>query len=141
MIPDPSKAPLAQRLWHDMAAQLATRLGCCPIHIGTRLICALCDVQWTALAAEQAETEALLQRTPLYHLRWPTWPCTRCDTQDIALCVDCYDPVADQAFAGLTPEEDERLKALLSRSCRFTFMPDPDAIGNGDPSHERGSIP
>jgi hypothetical protein len=125
------QGPLAQRLWSDMIAQLAVRLGVCPVH-SSRLICALCDVQWTATAAEEAETEALLQRTTLHHLTWPAWPCVRCGTPDVALCPECYAPVQDHAFAGLTPAEEARLEALLSASTRYTFLPDPDVTGNGN---------
>jgi hypothetical protein len=107
-----------------MAERLAGSLGCCPVH-GIRLICALCDVDWTPSAAEKAETEALLQRTTLYHLTWPTWPCMRCDTQDVALCPDCYEPVCDQAVAGLTPEQEVRYGELLRTQMRLTCMPDP----------------
>lgn len=130
MIPGTSMEPLAQRLYRELAAHLADRLGCCPIH-GTRLICCQCDVAWTASASEKVEVEALVQRTTLYDLQWPTWPCGRCDTQDVAMCVDCYQPVREQAFAGLMPEEEARLSALLDTSLRFTFMPDPDAADDG----------
>jgi hypothetical protein len=32
MIPGPSPVPLARRLWHEMAAQLAAHVRCCPVH-------------------------------------------------------------------------------------------------------------
>jgi hypothetical protein len=140
-IPGTDQAPLAQRLWSGMVAQLAVRVGCCPIHNHARLICCVCDVDWTASAADKAETEALLQRTTLYHLTWPTWPCARCDTPDVALCLDCYEPVRDQVFAGLTRVEEARLVALVTASARYTFLPDPDVTGHGESSHEGGSIP
>jgi hypothetical protein len=38
-----------------------TRAGC-PLH-GTRLICALCDVTWTASVGERLEVEALVERS------------------------------------------------------------------------------
>ena len=66
--------------------------------------------------------------------RWGTqwtWPCGRCDTQEVAMCVDCYQPVREQAFAGLMPEEEARLSALLDTSLRFTCMPDRDAADHG----------
>jgi len=61
-IPGPSQELLAQRLWHDMAAQLAERVGCCPIHGTHQLICAFCDVTKCGSAAEHLEMEALLDR-------------------------------------------------------------------------------
>jgi hypothetical protein len=127
--------PLTQRLWHELTVRLAAQIHCCPIH-GTRLICALHDVAWTASAHEQVEVEALLERTALHDLTWPTWPCARCDTPDVALCLDCYEPVREQAFAGLTSAEAERLGVLCQRSMRYTFLPAPDAADQGGQSHE-----
>jgi hypothetical protein len=80
--------------------------------------------------------EALLERTALYHLTWPMWPCAQCDTPDVALCLDCYEPVRDQPFAGLTPAEEARCVELLQTHSRYTFLPDPDAADTGKPSHE-----
>jgi hypothetical protein len=117
---DRSPGPLAQRLWSDMVAQLAQHAGCCPVH-GTRLICAWCDVTWTGSAGEDCEAETLVARSALYDLAWPTWPCGRCGGEETALCVECYAPVREQAFAGLTPEEEARLLALCERSMRYTF--------------------
>ncbi len=123
--------PLAQRLWRDMGEQLAKQVGCCPLH-GTRLICALCDVAWTASAGERLEVEALAERSlATQGMPCQAWPCGRCGTQDIALCVDCHEPVADQVFAGLTPAEAERLQVLCQRSLRYTFLPDPRDDGPG----------
>jgi hypothetical protein len=136
MIPGTRKGPLAQRLYRELASRLADRLGCCPIH-GTRLICSQCDVVWTASAAESLEVDALLERSAVSReMTWPSWPCARCGAQDIAMCLDCYDPVADQAFAGLTPEEAARCGELLRTHLRFTCMRDPD--DDGDPLHEGG---
>jgi hypothetical protein len=135
-----AQEPLAQRLWRDMAAQLAERLGCCPMH-GTTLICCVCNVAWTTSANEQMEVEALLQRTTLYHLTWPTWPCARCGNQDVALCLDCYQPVAEQAFAGLSPAEEARGRELLCKNMRFTRMPGPDAADAQMGAHEGGETP
>jgi hypothetical protein len=132
--------PLAQRLWHDMAAQLAARVGCCPIH-GTRLVCALCDVVWTASPSVERETDALMQRTALYQMTWPTWPCGHCHTPDSAMCIDCYEPVREQAFVGLTPEEEARYAELLARTMRYTFLPEPSDDGRERESHERGETP
>jgi hypothetical protein len=139
MMIDRAPMPLAQRLFHEMAAQLAQHVGCCPLH-GTRLICACCDVVWTASAHEQAEVEALLERTALYDLTWPMWPCARCDTEDVALCLDCYAPVREQALAALSPEEGVRLQTVLGLSARYTFLPDPDAADHGGQSHEGEGI-
>ena len=72
-IPGTAQGPLAQRLWSDMTTQLAERIGCCPIH-GTRLICALHDVELTSSAAEKAEMEALMRldvNPPSSHGRVP----------------------------------------------------------------------
>jgi hypothetical protein len=124
--------PLAQRLWFDMTARLAVRLGVCPVH-ATRVVCCVCDVQLTSSAAEEAEMEALLERAAVPLV---TWPCARCDTQDAALCVDCQEAVADQAFAGLTPAEEARLSALLSTHVRYTFVPDDPIV-----PHEPGETP
>jgi len=122
MMIDRSPGPLAQRLWSDMVAQLAQHAGCCPVHIGTRLICAWCDVTWTGSSGEKMEVEALVERSlAVQGVTWPMWPCARCGTQDAALCLDCYDPVKDEAFAGLTPKEEARLLALCERSMRYTF--------------------
>jgi hypothetical protein len=134
MMIDRSPGPLAQRLWSDMVAQLAQHAGCCPVH-GTRLVCAQCDVTWTGSTGEEAEVEALVERTALRHLTWPTWPCGRCGAQDIALCLDCYEPVRDQTFAGLIPAEEARCGELVTH-LRYTFLPDPDAADTGKPSHE-----
>ena len=131
--------PLASRLWREMAEGLATHVGCCPLH-GTRLICALHDVAWTASAHEQAEAEALLERTALYDLTWPMWPCARCDTQGVALCLDCYAPVREQALASLSSEEGVRLQTVLGMSARYTCLPDPDAADHGGQSHEGEGI-
>jgi hypothetical protein len=126
--------PLASRLWRDMAAQLAERLGCCAIH-GTRLVCCLCDVAWNGSAGEERELDGLLGRAAVSHVTWPTWRCGRCGTPDAAFCVDCYAPVSDEAFAGLTPVEATRCEELLG-SFRYTCLPDPDAADTGGPSHE-----
>ncbi len=135
MIPDTRKEPLAQRLFRALASRLADRLGCCPIH-GTRLICSQCDVVWSASAAERLEVEALLERSAVSReLTWPAWPCARCGAQDIALCLDCYDPVADQAFAGLTPEQEARCRELLQTYGRFTFMGHPNDDNNQREPH------
>jgi hypothetical protein len=128
--------PLAQRLLREMAEGLAAHVGCCPLH-GTRLICAFCDVTWEASAGERLEVEALVERSlATQGVPWPTWPCGRCDTQESALCLDCYEPVKDQAFAGLTLAEEARLLTLCERTVRYTFLPAPDAVDDGDPSHE-----
>jgi hypothetical protein len=137
-IPGTAQGPLAQRLWSDMTTQLAERIGCCPIH-GTRLICALHDVELTSSAAEKAEMEALMRLD--VKPTFVTWPCARCHAANVALCLDCYEPVADQMFAGLTPAEEARLVELAKKTARFTFMPDPDVTGPGELSHEGGSIP
>jgi hypothetical protein len=118
---------------------LAAHVGCCPIH-GMTLICAWCDVTWTASAHEQAEVEALLERTALSDLTWPTWPCARCGTQDAALCFDCHDPVVEQVFAGLTPAEEARLRTLLA-SMRYTCIPAPDGTHDATGAHEEGGTP
>ena len=129
--------PLASRLWRDMAGKLAVHVGCCPIH-GGRLICAICDVTSRASPREQAELEGLIARTPLYQRdargepTCPVWPCGRCHAENIALCLDCYEPVADQMFAGLTPAEEARVVELAKKTARFTFMPDPDVTGPGE---------
>ena len=113
--------PLAQRLWSDMADGLAAHVGCCPLH-GTRLICAFCDVTTCGSAAEHLEMEALVERSlAAQDMPCPTWPCARCGTKDSALCLDCYEPVREQRFAGLTPEEEACLLALCERSMRYTF--------------------
>jgi hypothetical protein len=122
------KEPLAQRLYRELAGHLADRLGCCPVH-GTRLICALCDVAWTGTAAEHVEVEALSDRTALNDLEWPTWPCGRCRAE--AMCLDCYDPVADQAYAGLTAEERARFQGLLGHVV-ITFRPESADGRHGD---------
>jgi hypothetical protein len=133
---DRAPSPLAQRLWSDMVAQLANHAGCCPVH-GTRLICAWCDIADTGAVGEQLERDALVERAAaLYDLPCPAWPCGRCGTQDSALCLDCYEPAKDQAFAGLTPAEEARLLTLCERTVRYTFLPAPDAVDDGDPSHE-----
>jgi hypothetical protein len=134
MMIDRSPGPLAQRLWSDMVAQLAQHAGCCPVH-GTRLICAWCDIADTGAVREQLERDALVARSALYDLAWPAWPCGRCDTQDSALCLDCYEPVKDQAFAGLTPAEEARLLTLCERTVRYTFLPAPDAADTGQQPH------
>ncbi len=131
MIPGTPKKPLAQRLWRDMAAQLAKHLGCCPLH-GIPLICAFCDVTTCGSAAAHLEMDALLDRAEVSRMTWPTWPCARCGTTDSALCPDCYAPVREQAFAGLMPEEDARLRTLIGTTLRFTGMLDPDAADHGD---------
>jgi hypothetical protein len=128
--------PLVSRLWRDMAEGLAAHVGCCPLH-GTRLICALCDVTWTASVGERLEVEALVERSlATQGVTCRAWPCGRCGTQDIALCVDCHEPFQEQAFAGLSPEEAVRLRTLLGTTLRYTFMPDPDAADYGESSHE-----
>jgi hypothetical protein len=135
-----AQEPLAQRLWRDMATHLAARLGCCPVH-GTRLICCRCDVTWTGSAGEEMELEALVERTALSSLTWPMWPCSRCGTPDATLCLDCYDAMDDQAFAGLTPAEEARCGELL-RHLRYTCLPDLDgADGAERASHEGKGIP
>jgi hypothetical protein len=134
-----AQEPLARRLWRDMATHLAERLGCCPRH-GTPLICCLCNVAWTGSAGEEMELEALVERTALSHLTWPSWPCGRCGTQNSALCFDCYDPVNEQAFAGLTPEEEARCGALLTH-LRYPGMPDPDGADAPTGAHETGETP
>jgi hypothetical protein len=136
MIPGTPKEPLAQRLWRDMAAQLAERLGCCPIH-GIPLICAFCDVTTCGSAAAHLEMEALLDRAAVSRMTWPMWPCARCDTQDVALCLDCYEPVREQALASLSSEEGVRLRTLLGTSMRYTFLPAPDAADH-DHDHLTG---
>jgi hypothetical protein len=138
--PGTPQEPLAQRLWRDMAEGLAAHAGCCPVH-GTRLICAWCDITWTASAHEKVEVEALLERTALYDLTWPMWPCGRCGTQDIALCLDCYEPVREQALASLSSDEGGRLRTLLGTSMRYTCMPDPDAAEAQTGAHEGGETP
>jgi hypothetical protein len=136
---------LASRLWRDMAEGLAAQAGCCPIH-GMTLICALCDVTWTASAGERLEVEALVERSlATQGVTCRAWPCGRCGTQDIALCLDCFEPIREQpVFAGLTAAEEARLGELLGRSLRYTFLPDPDAADHGHDhlmgqrsSHER----
>jgi hypothetical protein len=123
--------PLAQRLLREMAEGLATHVGCCPLH-GTRLICACCDVTMCGSAAEHLEMEALAKRSlATQGMTCRAWPCRRCGTQDIALCVDCHDAVADEAFAGLTPGEAERLQVLCQRSMRYTCLPAPRDDGPG----------
>jgi hypothetical protein len=134
-----SKEPLGKRVYRELAGRLAGHLFCCPIHPGTQLICAVCDVRWTGSAAEQVEAEALLERTALHHLTWQTWPCGRCDTQDVAMCVECYAHICEsEALDGLTPDEDERLRALLGASVRLTVKPDATEghEGDGQESHE-----
>jgi hypothetical protein len=134
------QAPLAQRLFREMAAQLAARVGCCPIHGTHQLICAFCDVTTCGSAAEHLEMDALLDRAEVSRMPCPTWPCARCGTKDSALCLDCYEPVREQAFAGLTPAEAERLQVLCQRSMRYTFLPAPDAADHREPSHEGEGI-
>ena len=130
-----SQEPLAVRLWREMAEGLAIHVGCCPLH-GTRLICALCDVAWTASASERLEVEALALRSlDAQVLLLQAWPCGRCETQEVALCLDCYEPVREQAYAGLTPAEAERLQVLCQRSMRYTFLPAPDAADTGGQPH------
>jgi hypothetical protein len=132
-----TQEPLAQRLWRDMSTQLAERLGCCPVH-GRAMVCCLCDVAWTGSAGEERELEALVERTALPDLTWPSWTCGRCGTPDAMLCVDCYGPVSDEAFAGLTPAEEARCGELLTY-LRYTCLPDPDWAERV--SHEGGEIP
>jgi hypothetical protein len=129
------KEPLAQRLFREMAAQLAERVGCCAIH-GTPLVCCLCDVAWDGSAGEELELDGLLARSAVSHVTWPTWRCGRCGTQDAALCLDCHEPAIEHVFAGLTPEEEARCGALLRTHLRFTCRRDPDA--DGDPLHAGG---
>jgi hypothetical protein len=135
---DTGQEPLAQRLWSDMVEQLAKHVGCCAIH-GIKLICPWCDVVWTASASEEREAETLVERTMLYHLTWPTWPCGRCGAQ--AMCVGCYEPVREQAFAGLSPDEELRLSTLLGTSMRYTCMPDPGETDAPTGAHEKGETP
>jgi hypothetical protein len=131
-----TQEPLARRLWRDMSTQLAERLGCCPRH-GTPLICAFCDVDWTGSAGEKLAVEALVEGScAVQGVTWPTWRCGRCGTQDVALCLDCYEPIREQAFAGLTPAEEARLGELLRRHMRYTCRPDPEAAGKDQQSHE-----
>jgi hypothetical protein len=130
MIPSPTKEPLVQRLVRELTARLAAQAHCCPIH-GIRLVCAVCEVASTASRSEEVEIEGLLERTALYQLPWQAWPCARCGAQDIALCLDCYAPVADQAFVGLTPDEAARYAELLIRTMRYTFLPELGDDGRG----------
>jgi hypothetical protein len=130
--------PLAQRLLHELTARLAVQANCCPHH-GGRLICPFCDVVSTASASEDAEMEGLLERTALYDLACPSWPCGRCGAE--AMCLDCYEPFSDQAFVGLTPGEQARCAELLARTMRYTFLPEPSDKDRGRESHEGGEIP
>lgn len=133
--------PLAQRLLHELTARLAVQANCCPRH-GTRLICALCDVHWTASAGEKMEVEALVDRSlAVQSVAWPRWPCGRCDTQDVALCIDCSQPTSDQAFAGLTPAEEARLVTLLDGVVHLTCLPAPDVADGPMGAHEGGETP
>jgi hypothetical protein len=131
MIPSPTKEPLVQRLVRELTARLAAQAHYCPIH-GTPLVCALCDVRSTASPREEVEMDGLMERTALAQLTYPVWPCARCDSPDAALCADCYQPFSDQAFVGLTPDEEARYAELLIRTMRYTFLPEPS-----DDSHER----
>jgi hypothetical protein len=139
MIPHRPKQPLAQRLWREMSTQLAAHARCCPVH-GTPLICCRCDVVWTGSAGEHCEVEALVARSALYDLTWPTWPCDRCDGEETALCVECYAPVRGQALVGLTPAEAARCVALLRTHLRVTGLPDPEAADRGEQSYEGEGI-
>jgi hypothetical protein len=139
MIPQRPKEPLAQRLFRDMAAQLAKHVGCCPVH-GTPIICCLCDITWTGSVGEEMELEALVARTALDDLTWPSWPCGRCGAQESALCPDCYEPVREMALAGLTPAEEVRCGELLTK-VRLTGLPDPDGADAPTGAHETGETP
>jgi hypothetical protein len=130
--PGAPKEPLAQRLYRELARHLADRGGCCPVH-GTQLLCPLCDLVWTGAAAEEREIEGLaVWATVTGDQETSPWRCHRCRAE--AMCPDCYEPVADQAWAGLTPEEQARVHDLSLRYRVSRPLDDPAEDGN--PLHE-----
>jgi hypothetical protein len=95
---------------------VARRAGACPQH-GTRLWCAVCDLQWHGTDDERRELHQLLDSFLDTTYRWVQsyGPCAQHRDEPL-YCSDCA-LVGDQDFLGerdMTPEVRARYLALLS---------------------------